>query len=182
VCLFITAVVPSAALTDTFLELSERHRVGATLVDNASILTQLSKDERYLWVTRGQCDCGSRLFGPSFEQVTRQTERQVAKLRKKGWGESKIDKWLASTKPGGSAPKQASGVHSIEEWALFLDEALSLKSTKRFGLIGHWYSGGVPDEAFELQGREPHDVSELRASEFHALSHDVIHEYRAASS
>jgi len=39
----------------------------------------------------------------------------------------------------------------------------------------------VPDESIHLLGRERHDVSELRSPDFEPLSHDVVHEYRAAT-
>lgn len=104
--------------------------------------------------------------------------RQLAKLRKNGWSEAKIRKWVDSTAPRLVDPNAApKGQRSVQDWAAFLQEVLSLRNARYIGLVGHWYSGDVSTEEFTLSGRIQHAVDTLRDGRFEGLKEDMVHEF-----
>src|SRR5688572_15732863 len=90
-CHFITAVIPPEVAPDAAAALFAAHRLGFVVLQNPNVAAQLSDGERHILTTRGHCDCGT-VLGSHREAANH--ERELEKLRKKGWGEAKIERWV----------------------------------------------------------------------------------------
>jgi hypothetical protein len=181
-CLFITAVVPKAAMTDDLVAVVKEHRLSFKPCDNMHVIAQLRASERYLFATSSYCDCGSALFSAPVHPESDSPQKiagQIRKLRRKKWSEAKIQDWLKATAP--RKPDQSatpSGQRTIEDWAAFLEQALALPTVSYIGLVGHSYSGDVDSERFALSGRVVQRMSDLSEGGVAPLAEDVIHEFR----
>lgn len=72
-------------------------------LDNPGVIKQLRHGERYFLTTRGMCDCGTEI-GVSVRTAgtlpprDADISREVKKLKKKGWTDAKVDRWIEQTK------------------------------------------------------------------------------------
>jgi hypothetical protein len=88
-------------------------------------------------------------------------ERDLLKLRAKGWSETKIERWAQQRRP---RDEQHGGYERLkrEEWFAFLDDVLRLHKIRSIGLLMHWYRKSTTDENFTIRDRIRASVSELR--------------------
>lgn len=178
-CLFITAVIPEEGLSQAFTEVAKKHQLSFATCENRHLQGQLRPSERYVRVATTHCDCGSPLFQRPKDRTQEYLARQLAKLRKKGWSEAKIGKWVEAAAPRPVDPNAApKGQRSVQDWAEFIQEALGLRNASYLGLVAHSYSGDVSTEEFALCGRIQHVVDVLRDSRFGGLEEDMVHEFR----
>ena len=177
-CLFITAVVPRSALCSGFDAVVARHKLAFRPCRNPHLIAQLKPAEHYAHTSSGGCDCGSPLFFAARDHL----EKQIGKLRAKGWSNAKISRWVEDSRPRAHQQKGAQDrCWSIPDWAAFLEEALALPRVSFVGLIGHWYQGDVDSEPFVINGRVAHRLAELRAGSLGVLDQDTIHLFRASA-
>ena len=84
--------------------------------------------ERFYRVTREQCDCATWLGTVGDADLeTDEVDPRVARLRRRGWGEAKIKRWLEVTADDARKRSEADrdrGHLSIEDWATFIERAL----------------------------------------------------------
>ena len=120
-CLFITGVLAKAADTPSYRAVVEAHHLAFHTIHNPHIDSQLEPTERYVRVTRGHCDLSTMLGSLHTRQPK---ERDIAKLRRKGWSDTKIQRWLQSKEHGVRAPATPQGELTRDEWMAFLRDAL----------------------------------------------------------
>lgn len=180
-CRFITAVVP----TDTDLQASkpllDKYGMSFKEIRNSFIEAQLDGD-RYVRATRSVCDCDSALGSASDQQEGSQTERthaaEIEKLRKKGWSQHKIERWLAE-KSGSSDrhQQQDRSKHDAEltQWREFISALLSDGITKRLGLLLHMYNGRLEDEQLRIKRIERLSLSEQFDNALLVMDEDVLY-------
>ena len=157
-CNIITGVLEANSDTPAFRALVARYHLLFEPIVNPHIVRQLKPSERYYHVTSDHCDCGTSLAArPKAESL----ERDLRKLRTKGWSEAKIARWAQQRRPRGP---QRNGYERLtrEEWFAFLDGALQLHKTRSIGLLMHWYRKSTTDENFTIRGRIRTSISELR--------------------
>ena len=119
-------------------------------IHNPHIDSQLEPTERYVRVTRGHCDCSTMLGSLHARQPK---ERDIAKLRRKGWSDTKIQRWLQSKEHGVRAPATPQGELTRDEWMAFLRDALDEGSVPYLGLMMHWYRRSPEDEQIHVARR-----------------------------
>jgi hypothetical protein len=179
-CLFVAAIVPQKAMTPEFAAVASRHGMPLSPLSNATLGQQLAPTEQVWITTRSHCDCGSELFSRP-KRTPRNLERERQKLKKKGWGEAKIEKWIQATERSRlTSPTER--VVTRREWLGFLSEALALRTTPYVAILGHSYGGDLSIEELRLEGRTRRLVEELDGPAFEALTEDTVHEFRPSTA
>jgi hypothetical protein len=160
-CHFITAICSSKT------KLSDINSVGKTYglefedCENEHITKQLAKTEKYLWKKSKMCDCGTSLGEASFinDKTERVQKSEIDKLKKKGWTEAKITRYLADKKKSEDKIAQQNDAilnnksNELDNYVNFLQEVLKKTDTDVFGLLLHWYSKSPENENIKLADR-----------------------------
>jgi hypothetical protein len=181
-CHFITATLPRRADVARLTEIAEQHRRALKPLRNAHVEGQLESDLQYHLTTIGHCDCGTELG--SARRVRDRSQKigrpeQFAKLRRRGWSASKIERWLEQKTSRSAQVKRASSdTPDAGEWCLFIREVLASPYTDSFGLLLHWYGGALDSERIELRGREVILARDIEATDLLDLTEDVLYEFR----
>lgn len=97
-CFFISAILPCSANISVLAGVMDRYGRALKPQSNPALEAQLQPGERLLLTTAGHCDCGTasgalERKAALLERRRRSDERKEASLRRKGWGESKIQRW-----------------------------------------------------------------------------------------
>lgn len=153
-CFFISIIVRGgeAEAIDAALR---RHGRRAKPFDNASVRNALHPDENHFLTTVGHCDCGT-VLSPTEHTSGRLNGRKlkdVAKLKKKGWSATKIERWVADrTKADERAEEynQINAPDSIDLWIQAIDDVMSVAGVDQAGILLHFYSGTLEDEVIQL--------------------------------
>lgn len=180
-CRFITAVVSTGAALQSFKPLLDKYEMSFEEIKNPYVEAQVDGDF-YVRATRSSCDCNSALGSASNQQEASQEDvthsSEVAKLRKKGWSEHKIERWLAE-KTGSSDRHQQQERSKLDaeltRWREFIDAVLSDGFTKRFGLLLHMYRGGLEDERIQIKRKEHILLSEHFENVMLTIDEDVLY-------
>jgi hypothetical protein len=180
-CRFITAVVPTVTDLQASRPLLDNYGMSFKEIRNSFIEAQLGGD-RYVRATRSVCDCDSALGSASDQQETSQADRthaaEIEKLRKKGWSQHKIERWLAE-KSGSSDrhQRQDQSNHDAEltHWREFIGALLSDGFTKRLGLLLHMYNGRLEDEQIRIKRIELLSLSGQLDKALLAMDEDVLY-------
>ncbi|MFC1745791.1 hypothetical protein ACFL35_17495 [Candidatus Riflebacteria bacterium] len=110
------------------------------VIENCFVTRQLSEEIFYLSRAKSYCDCGT-VLGRGDERYT-VNHKDLKKLRKKGWSQTKIERWISDKNK--DLDKRASGKGNPEtkEWIEFINATIADTSIGKFGLLLHWYSSG----------------------------------------
>jgi hypothetical protein len=173
-CYYITATMAPNGDESAVRRLAKASLLKWEPLDNPGVVKQLHPGERYFLTTRGMCDCGTEI-GVSLRSDGRLPDRdpdlsrEIKRLKKKGWTENKIDRWIEQTKAD-AARKHAesearlSGPHpEVDRWIQFVSEVLAGKHADWVGILVHWYGGNVTTEAIVVGNRRwlaLHDFTE----------------------
>ncbi|MBI1781962.1 MAG: hypothetical protein HYR66_11425 [Sphingobacteriales bacterium] len=130
--------------------------------NNEHITKQLSKTEKYLWKKSKMCDCGTSLGEASFknDKTERVQKSEIDKLKKKGWTETKITRYLADKKKSEDKVAQQNDAilnsksNELDNYVNFIQEVIKNTDTEIFGLLLHWYSKGTESENIKLTDRK----------------------------
>ena len=168
-CFFISIVVQGGDAKAIAVAL-RRHGRCAKPFDNASVREALQPEENHFLTTMGHCDCGTVLSPrePTSGGLKNRKSKHVAKLLKKGWSPSKIERWVADrTKADERAEKQnqINAPDSVELWVQIIDEVMSIAGVCQAGLLLHFYSGLLENEVIQVSRKHVsiHDfATELR--------------------
>jgi hypothetical protein len=148
------------------------------VLDNPKLQAQLRAGERYLAQVGGTCDCGTWLGAdPRGERLTNAVHRAAEERRRKGWSQSKIERWMKE-KHAADQPAQ----HRRDEpearapWLDVVDTAIAAGGARSFGLILHWYGGSIDTEEFPLS-RLDLSADELTTGTLRAMREDVLYSF-----
>lgn len=181
-CDFITAVLPEDAAPERWRPIVEEHRLGFDPLAPASAPRQLEPGERYYRATRGECDCGSCL-GRARRAAARAAAddaglaRKLARLRREGWSDAKIQRWLADR--GGAREKaDRSAEHAVtadelDTWLRFL-RAMVPAATPYLGLVHATYKRGLADR-LDLRARTDLPLASLTPETLAALEPQTLY-------
>jgi hypothetical protein len=145
VCTFIYITLPTRVSQDVLDGLRERHpRISPWPVDNPVMTPHLRPGERCYRATASHCDCDTLLGIRTVARGRkRDPSREVQKLRAKGWGETKITRWLESRqRTKDEHGKRLAGFvdevgNELEAWIAFLQDALERRSLPWVGVLIH---------------------------------------------
>lgn len=181
-CHFITAICSSKT------KIAEINAIGKTYdlefedCENDYITKQLLKTEKYLWKKSKMCDCGTSLGEDSFNnnKTVRVEKSEVEKLKKKGWTETKITRYLADKKKKEDKIAQQNETilkrksNELDNYVQFLQEVLKRVDTEVFGLLLHWYSKSPETENIKLSDRRYIQSKALTVLDLKTLEEDKL--------
>jgi hypothetical protein len=179
-CLFVALVLPSYARIRDLEQVFESRLVA---FENDSLREQLPPEDLVVRESRKSCDCGTEL-GAGFDEPERPTlEKDLRRLRRKGWSQAKIEKWLANKSRASSARSRAVQGHaernglSAEIWVRRIRVALEGNSTRRLGLVLHDYEQAVSSESVSLVGKKRVRLDELSVECLLGMERDRLYEF-----
>jgi hypothetical protein len=193
-CDFITAVLPCGADLRGLAPVVKRHALDFAPLQNDSVGKQLAPGETYHRVTRSMCDCGTALGCLAWpdrpeEPSEHALARKVRKLRTKGWGEGKIERWIAQRAEADVKRARVAKDHEqrlrerqlsdAERWIRVLGDLLDTGKTPSVGLLVHFYSGVLEWEQMKIQKRIVTRIGDARPEFLFRMEHDVLYEFHA---
>jgi len=184
-CTYITAVISAGADEATLSQIADRWGHGWEAIDNPHVQAQLRSWERYFSTTRKHCDCGTALgsAGPEWRHRHKDPADKVPGLRRKGWSEAKIARWLEDKqRAAGHRERKEAWLADQppgpeeEMWLGFLREGLAQGAARSIGLLLHWYSGDL-DERISIVGRTRVDVSTADGAVLREMEYDRLYDF-----
>lgn len=186
-CHFITGVIDKQTTLHD-LNMAGRHNaIAFDKCGNEFVRAQLNADEDYIVKRTKFCDCGTHLGLTARMDVPdnmRVERREVDKLKRKGWSEVKIKRWLTDREKTIEKDKIrydriVNGVHiDIENWIEYLNKIFTDTKVQHFGLLLHWYKGRLDSERIKVKGRIELKLTNLTADALLRMEEDVIYEVR----
>lgn len=156
-CIFITAIIPADFDTAAAKPILEKHSMLFKPLANHFLESQLQGDRAVL-ARRSVCDCDTSLGCRGRLKFPEQHNKTSADiLRKKGWTESKIKRWLHEKEHNAEKRIQEEEEKynkDLNNWIEFLASLFSENITNRLGLMIHMFSGGLSEERILLKGVE----------------------------
>jgi len=184
-CHFISGVIESQTTIDDLNKIGLEYELGFNNCDNDFVKTQLNKTEQYIIKRSKFCDCGTQLglVSRADSSDSRRVEKsEIDKLTKKGWTDTKIKRWL--TDRGKTIEKDkvkydniVNGVHKdIENWIQYINQLFNETKITHFGLLLHWYSGGVESERIKLKDRKKIRITDIKPDTLLKIEEDVVYD------
>jgi hypothetical protein len=186
-CHFITGLIDKQLSLDDLNKAGHDNAITFDKCDNDFVKTQLKATEDYLVKRTKFCDCGTQLgltTRTSRPDTTRVERREVDKLKKKGWSETKIQRWLTDREKTIEKDKIkydriVNCVHiDIMNWIEYINMVFTKTKIEQFGLLLHWYKGGVKSERIKLKDRVKIKLCDLTPDTLLKMEEDVIYELR----
>ena len=174
-CQYINIVLPTDVKLDKVKPLLVKHGLGCQPFQNNFILRQISKGGQLVNTTFNQCDCGSVIasaFHPSGRDIQ---PKDIERLKRKGWSETKIKNWTESKTKINTQAKDRD--KEREQWTKFLEELIVENKIGKVGLYIHWYESQMEDEEVLFNGREKVSLTELRGDKLDKLNYDILYEF-----
>lgn len=182
-CQFITALLPADADLKAVATIFDKHKVGFKQIDNPHLFAQVTPGDVYILTTRSRCDCGTPLGSLAEGKRPKQPrlDNEVGKLRKQGWSESKIERWLEQK--GQAEDKQEreqevyveNATRRLEHWIRFLSDLLRSGHTSRVSLLLLW--NGLQDGRISLEGEERVPLANLNADLLLRMKENVVYTF-----
>jgi len=164
-CIFIHAAVPK----DTDLErlglVFKDHGWKIIPAENEHLKKQLP-DDTVLRLT-GVCDCSTVLGRQRAEILDDETKKPpdvVARYKRKGWSQAKIDRAMANRERDEEAKIEDDRdrqTRQLSSWISFIEEVLNQKAASKFGLLFHMFKGSLVDDKIPVRRIETNTTKNL---------------------
>ncbi|MHC4608561.1 MAG: hypothetical protein ACYTAF_16745 [Planctomycetota bacterium] len=148
--------------------------------DNRSVMQQAGRGCRYYSTTRGICDCDTSMGSATGEEEYEEDriEKDLEKLRGKGWSKAKVDRWLQDKEKAArnrERSRRACG-EAAGEWVAFLTEFLEASGAPFVGILLHWYNGQL-SERITLKGIREVPLGRLTDDFVAHMEEDVVYRF-----
>ena len=152
-CTYITAVLPEGTDKGAAAKVFDRHKHGFEILEKAP--PAVGREDLYVLTTRKHCDCGTAL-GSGADRVEERKNPldEVPQLRKKGWSETKIQRWLSDklNPPQRAEPNRE---EELARWEAFIRDVLETGVAPSLGLFVHFYNERFEDDIIRHVERVP---------------------------
>jgi hypothetical protein len=184
-CHFITATLPQTIERKSVRAIFKSHGLAFKVITNPHVQAQIDPEDLYILTTTGNCDCGTILGSLSRggEAGTGNYKTQIKKLRKQGWSEAKIQRWvsekeqLQEKQERENAILAAQGEAEASRWLDFIRVLLTSGLTPRVGLLLHTYQGGIESERLEISQTAELQLAYLTPEFLMSIEEDVLYEF-----
>ena len=184
-CHYITATLPPDADLASVAAIFNKCKLGFELIDNSHVMSQLPAGSRYVLTTRKHCDCGTVLgsMAHAVEAMPTLPERDLERLRKQGWSEARIERWLAEKraareKDERKAQHQAEGgTQEVKPFIDLLTAVLTSGATRQLGVLLHWYKSGVTNERIRLKDTITTRLVKVTPESLMMMKEDVLYNF-----
>jgi hypothetical protein len=184
-CHFITATIPKSASIIDLNDIARNHHLQFYEIHNAFVESQLPKSLTYLSKVTNHCDCGTVLgsfYHSSIDGFTIR-EKEIKKLRNKGWGEVKIKRWIDEKNKyknklmRETADKKDRWSPEAKEWHSFINMVVSSTNIRKFGLLLHMYRGGPETEKIKLKKTDKISIKEIDHQYLMKIQEDIFYQF-----
>jgi hypothetical protein len=133
-CHFITATLPHVVKPDSVAPIFESHKLGFELISNPHVAEQVDSQDWFVLTSRKHCDCGTSFGSLNHQDAAKAPsyDRELNRVRKKGWSEAKIQRWLEQKEHTKERHLAEGGGPELDRWIEFLNELI------RSGLLPEW--------------------------------------------
>jgi len=134
-------------------ETAQKNGLGWWEIDNKSLAFAGGVKQRVILTAKGDCDCKTALGSVHHQSKKPNIESEIKKLRKKGWSQSKIDRWKTQKEQSqsrGVSEKEEKINRELQTWENFLNDVFKLKGINNFSILLHCYSGVQEDEVIDI--------------------------------
>lgn len=146
------------------------------------IEAQLPNGRAYLYHVCGVCDCGTGIgCGLDDPSVHESFAKEADALRRKGWSQAKVDRWLDSKNSSVHDRTLRDLTRATKEVERYLGLAralLGVPRVERFGLMHHFYAGDVELESFNVRLSPVVCIEEATIDHLYLLPEDTLQEFR----
>ena len=171
-CHYITATLPSNVPSSEAEAIASQFERDWALLKNPHVQKYLLSGEQYFFTTRGHCDCGTTLGSKNSLHTNQNSiDRHVKKFRRKGWSQSRIDRWLgekSKPKPGGDT----------FNWKSLISSLIEKGNAEFVGVLLHVYTGYLEDEKVEIEKIEEVGFSKLSEEYLCKIEEDVLYRFK----
>ena len=165
--------------------LFEAHNLSFKEITNPHVSSQLDVGDIYILTTSSHCDCGTALgiLNRSGDSESVSYDREAKKLRKQGWSEARIQRWLEQKEQTKEKHLQENEAHAktgtpdAAHWVAFITTVLKSGNTRKIGLLLHMYHGGTESERIKILGKESIKLKELSPGRLREMKEDVAYEF-----
>lgn len=166
-CQFLTAVLPSGTDLDRAARSLAPAGMTCQRLDNPNVVG-LEPGEVWALATAGHCDCGTPIGRGARRDRFDVTGDDLRKLRRKGWSDAKIERWLAEKEKARGKVDRATPGH------LLVPIVEALKATAPIGLVLHTYRGRLTEEPITIASRRVVDTMDLVPEDLRDLAEDTL--------
>ncbi len=188
-CHFITCLVAPGVSLLELQPLCNKYGMLFKPIDNPFVSAQLPPGQ-YVRASRSVCDCGTALGSLSAKDNQKSLAEgesahaiAVAKLKKKGWSQAKIDRWQAEKETAAersSLQRANSRGADLHGWCQFIMEFLLTSDSKHLGIILHMYNGTLADEKIQIKSIEHLLLTEELEKNLLSIREDVLYLFSMA--
>ena len=187
-CHYITATLPQKADINKAREIFLAYQLGFEEIENPSVKEQIEKGDHYVLTTSGMCDCGTVLGSEFREKIARgrsetiRVGNELEKLRKKGWSETKISRWMREVELAKQKGEQKielaheASLSSAQDWLSFVRDILGSRATDRIGLLIHMYNGPITGR-IKIKGKKTIPVKKLNEDVLLRMEEDLVYDF-----
>ena len=165
-CHFVLAAVPRDANLEEVRAIAKKHMrpLSDPSIAFAGAGPQRPAD---LYYTTKHCNCGTAIgAGADRSQAWRPSDKELRKLRRKGWSEAKIARWVAEHERTDARRKakelalEHRSQPEVESWLALAAEVLASGAANRFGILLVW----SPGASIELEDEIRTPIDEASSS------------------
>ncbi len=186
-CYYITGTIAPGDKAVEVRRIAEEYHIHWDPIENLSIKKQLRTGETYYCTTWGMCDCGTTLGSGRIDASRpRSHDRKLSQLRKQGWSEAKIQRWIAdretvaNRKENAKAKQAAIPGHDAERWTDFCGAVLTRNAAKTIGLLLHWYKRSIESERLSNLKCQTLTLDQLTPEFLAKIDEDVLYRFYVA--
>lgn len=180
-CTFISATINAdadlALLEATFERCRRRF-------EEAPLVPQLPAGRRYLVHSVGHCDCGTEIGSGLAFGRSKVEAGDLEKLRRKGWSEAKIDRWLGQKAEAEVRDRRVGDDRLVNAhqdlgiWVELVRAVLASPTVRVFGLMHDFYAHGPGYDRLPLTVLAPAPVERLTEETLYRLPGGTLAEWR----
>lgn len=183
-CHYITGFLAGSFDLAEVKMLAEPFSIVLDPIENRSVAKLLQADETYFNMTKGMCACGTDLCDRKnaaewIESEFHRLDRDEKKYRKKGWSDTKIERWRSQQnemihRRFGDEPLKVHPGADCIRFSQFFNTLFEETKITKVGLLLHFYSGGVSSEKIDLKGRTVCQRKQLLPETLFSANEDTI--------
>ena len=151
-------------------------------IENRSVEKFMEPGEVYFHSTSGHCDCGTDLCGLKSKaeragHASNRLDQQEKKYRKKGWSNTKIERWRSQQEKyyglrGNESAKSSPGYDCIR-YADFFNALFEQTNIQKAGVLLHYYDGSITSK-IDIQGRITFRRNQLTPETLFSADEDTL--------
>lgn len=129
------------------------------------------------------CYCNTVLIRGGKKKEKMDYSHEILLLKKKGWSDSKINRWLEEKSREKVKAKRIEdhtylGKHEAEEWMKQVKEILKLVKSKKIEIIVHWFTNNPRKESFEIEEVFERNIVTCIADDFKGYNERDLIEFK----